>query len=183
MKDCMIDIETLGTSPRAPIISIGARMFDRQTWELGDSFYMKAAPDLSRYSADFSTIQWWLGQSEAARAEFANSGLSLHFALTGLTYAIAKKWKPQAVWAMPPTFDVVILENAFRTEGVAVPWAYDASRCVRTVCDLAKLPKEERAKAVVEHNALADCDAQILTLKAAFARIGSSFGAAVAAKP
>lgn len=39
MKHLMIDLETMGTKPSAPIVAIGAVFFEPQTGELGAEFY------------------------------------------------------------------------------------------------------------------------------------------------
>lgn len=175
MKDVMIDLETLSTRSNAAIISIGARMFDRTTWELGPSLYERCDPGQAKgsYHIDTGTIRWWLQQNEAARLELAKDTPSLTDVMHAAQDAFAK-WAPEYVWAIAPTFDLTILEHALRAEGLVVPWKYNAPRCVRTVCDMAGLAKEDRVKPVVAHNALADCDAQIATLRVAFERLGAA---------
>ena len=39
MNDLMIDLESMGKKPNAPIVSIGAVFFNPQTGELGQEFY------------------------------------------------------------------------------------------------------------------------------------------------
>ena len=39
MNHLMIDLETMGNKPNAPIVSIGAVFFEPSTGELGDEFY------------------------------------------------------------------------------------------------------------------------------------------------
>ena len=67
----MIDLETLGTDPTAPIVAIGAVFFDPKTGELGVEF--SATIDFEsaceRRTPDASTIKWWLKQSDDARAK------------------------------------------------------------------------------------------------------------------
>ncbi len=39
MNNLMIDLESMGKKPNAPIVSIGAVFFDPQSGELGQEFY------------------------------------------------------------------------------------------------------------------------------------------------
>jgi len=66
----MIDLETMGTRPDAPIIAIGAVSFDVDTDWVWRTFYVNI--DLqSAVSAgakiDPSTVMWWMKQSDEAR--------------------------------------------------------------------------------------------------------------------
>ena len=71
MNNIMLDLETMGSGPRAAIVSIGAVFFDLQTGELGAEF--EVAVDL-RESVKFGemnadTVLWWLEQSDEARRQ------------------------------------------------------------------------------------------------------------------
>jgi exodeoxyribonuclease VIII len=70
----MIDLETLGTEPDAPIISIGAAWFDLETKTIGKTFYatldVADQIDSKKRFASAATIKWWMGQSGAARKVF-----------------------------------------------------------------------------------------------------------------
>ena len=39
MNHLMIDLETMGNKPNAPVVSIGAVFFEPSTGELGEEFY------------------------------------------------------------------------------------------------------------------------------------------------
>ncbi|MBJ5080118.1 3'-5' exoribonuclease, partial [Salmonella enterica subsp. enterica serovar Corvallis] len=39
MNNLMIDLETMGKKPNAPVVSIGAVFFDPQSGEIGPEFY------------------------------------------------------------------------------------------------------------------------------------------------
>jgi hypothetical protein len=73
MRDLMLDLETMGTSPNAAIVAIGAVKFDPGTGELGGRFYQVV--DLASSVAagcviDPDTVLWWMRQSPEARAMF-----------------------------------------------------------------------------------------------------------------
>lgn len=70
MNHLMIDLETMGNKPSAPIVSIGAVIFDPSTGEFGPDFYrvvsLKSSVDGGAVP-DADTIMWWMQQSEEAR--------------------------------------------------------------------------------------------------------------------
>ncbi|EKS0829523.1 3'-5' exoribonuclease, partial [Escherichia coli] len=59
----MIDLETMGKNPDAPIISIGAIFFDPQTGEMGPEFSKTIDLETAGGVIDRDTIKWWLKQS------------------------------------------------------------------------------------------------------------------------
>lgn len=72
MNHLMIDLETMGNKPTAPIVTIGAIFFDPQTGSLGAEFYMAvnlASAMEQGATPDGDTILWWLKQSAEARAD------------------------------------------------------------------------------------------------------------------
>lgn len=65
MNHLMVDLETMGNGPYAPVISIGAVFFDLKTGETGEDFSVNISLESSmRYRArpDASTILWWMEQ-------------------------------------------------------------------------------------------------------------------------
>lgn len=153
----MVDIETLGTACDAPILSIGAVAFDIESGEISAKFYRAVDPSsaLRRSRPDGATLCWWMKQSDAAR-EAAFSGNSLIAeALAAFKLWYAGKFPTPPIWANGPSFDISILETAFRAEGMAAPWKYNAARCVRTIKAVAG-DIEMPTRSGVEHNALDD---------------------------
>ncbi|EIZ8524924.1 3'-5' exoribonuclease, partial [Escherichia coli] len=59
----MIDLETMGKNPDAPIISIGAIFFDPQTGDMGPEFSKTIDLETAGGVIDRDTIKWWLKQS------------------------------------------------------------------------------------------------------------------------
>ena len=70
MNNLMLDIETLGVSMDAPLISIGAVFFEPLTGKCGDEFYrvITLSSALENSFVDPKTLQWWMIQSDSARA-------------------------------------------------------------------------------------------------------------------
>lgn len=154
----MIDLETMGNNPDAPIVSIGAVFFTLQG--VSDRTFYKAI-DLESAMAeggrpDASTIIWWLKQSDEARSAIA-SGTSVGSALTALTH-----WfdlgGASGVWGNGATFDNVILRRAYERRKMQVPWPFWADRCYRTVKNMC--PHIEIARTGTHHNALDDAISQ-----------------------
>jgi exodeoxyribonuclease VIII len=66
-------------------------------------------------------------------------------------------WHSKRVWANGPTFDMNILEHAYKSLGMALPWKYYTVRDARTVYSLC--PSLDKYPA--SHHALEDCRRQI----------------------
>jgi hypothetical protein len=79
LQHVMIDLETGGTDPGAPILAIGAVEFDPETGALGNQFYRAVDPVSAlkhgRMSGD--TFRWWLRQDDAAREAVVSGTKSL----------------------------------------------------------------------------------------------------------
>ncbi|HHY9614859.1 TPA: RecE family exodeoxyribonuclease, partial [Escherichia coli] len=80
----MIDLETMGKNPDAPIASIGAVFFDPQTGEQGPEFSKIIDMGTCGGTVDISTIEWWLQRSGEARAAILADRIPLDDALLQL---------------------------------------------------------------------------------------------------
>lgn len=155
--DLMIDIEGLGTGPNATILTIAAQGFEPLTrGQFGQEFYVRV--DLESQGdrhIEQGTVEWWASQPSAVREEaFAEQDrIPLRDALTGLHRMI---WHARRVWAQGPTYDMTILEHAYKSLGMPLPWKYYAVRDSRTVFGL--VPSLEKYPA--SHHALEDCRRQ-----------------------
>lgn len=164
----MIDIETLSTKPKAAVTQIGAAIFNLQTGAVFEPvFRARVKPD-PRAHISFSTVQWWAAQSEEARTNVFSDG-------EGLTQRL-EEWQAfdalcrycdglvgVTYWAMPPSFDMTILEALADRNGMRVPWKYNETRCLRTLAELAGATKEDRVKPFLPHDAGSDALAQALS--------------------
>lgn len=158
ITDVMVDIETLGTANNAPILAIGAVVFDPRSGEIGDKFYasIALASALEHGVPSGDTLRWWMEQGDDARREAFNGTKSLREALIDFATWYSDNARA-AVWANGPSFDIAILETAFRGVGLSVPWPYNAPRDCRTIKALADgLVEIEPRSADVAHNALDD---------------------------
>lgn len=135
MNRVMLDIETLSTDKHAAVLSIGLVKFDPAQ---GVTHSQGWAIDMGRLTGhiDPKTVQWWMGNDEAAR-EFSFKGeanpLSVTFDLHGLLA------EADEVWANDPDFDCVILQHWWqRTSTLSWPVPFWKYRSCRTVKALAK---------------------------------------------
>lgn len=133
----MLDIETMGKNPKAPVTSIGAVVFNPSTGELKEEFSCKVdLIDSAKYGKiDAETILWWLKRAKENTPEFLEGDiLSLHEALLcldGFLKQLGKK-KNVLVWGNGCDFDNVILQSAYCTLGLDVPWEHWNNQSVRT---------------------------------------------------
>jgi hypothetical protein len=161
MADLMIDIEGLATGPDTTILTIAAQEFNPlERDSFGRSFYarvdLESQPDRR---IEQGTIEWWATQPAVVRDEaFAEEDrVSLDDALRGL-HRLA--WHSKRIWAQGPTYDMNILEHAYKSYNIALPWKYFAVRDSRTVFSLVPDLKKYPAS----HHALEDCQRQIMLL-------------------
>lgn len=168
MNNIMIDIETLGTAANSVILSIGAVRFD-DSGQMDEEFYTNINIDSCLEKGlvvEGRTILWWMGQSDEARAALGLDEHSLTTALIDLANAF--DWKDTLVWCNGLSFDLPILDTAYRACGMQTPWQYYNGRDYRTIkCELSKEDfKALEVKPTTGHNALEDAKAQALTLLA-----------------
>ena len=161
----MIDIEGLATGPDTTILTIAAQSFDPfATGYYDRHYYARVTLESHEDRAiDESTLAWWATQPEAARNEaFGDDDrVPLDQALDDL-YKIA--WQHDFIWANGPTYDMNILEHAYKSYGKNLPWKFYKVRDARTIFGLwPDLPKPP-----TEHHALQDCRRQIDMLQATF---------------
>lgn len=187
----MIDIETLGSKPDAPIIEIGAVLFREYIGyvHVAKPFhtYVRPAPN-ARYDAE--VIAFWLLQNGEVRHPLANA-LSDSSKLPTEDDALCdlRKWPWQAltfnappdaladcwadtwaeirhVWANGTSFDIAILDMAHARSELETPWRYNAPRDLRTAFTMLNEGKkpEVETRDLKAHNALDDCIKQIRQL-------------------
>lgn len=155
MNHIMLDIETMGTSSNAAIMSIGACYFEPSTGEIGNTFHEQV--DISSNGViDASTVIWWMKQDDDARSKFYNNGEAGH--INAVLAEFADFVKPNCqVWGNGIAFDNVIIRTAYRGD---TPWKFCNDRDVRTMVELGRVigvdPKRDFPFEGVKHDALAD---------------------------
>ena len=161
MPDVMVDLESMGTRPNAPIIAIGAVFFDMQKLVLGERFYstVDLASSVQLGSViDPDTVMWWLTQSDDARKALTMRKAP-HVAVVLQEFANFMRVngierKSVRVWGCGPDFDCVLLSEHYRKQLLEVPWEFWNQRDYRTLKAL--YPNIEQDPRVGHHNALDD---------------------------
>ncbi|EHJ2891925.1 3'-5' exoribonuclease [Salmonella enterica] len=170
MNNLMIDLETMGKKPNAPIVSIGGVFFDPQSGEIGHEFYTAVNLESAMEQGavpDGDTIIWWLRQSPEARAAICADVVSVTTALVEFNKFIthhADNLEYLKVWGNGANFDNVILRSTFERASLPCLWNFWNDHDVRTMVTLGRAigfdPKRDMPFEGDMHNALADAKHQ-----------------------
>ncbi|HAX2344689.1 TPA: exonuclease [Escherichia coli] len=158
----MIDLETMGKNPDAPIISIGAIFFDPQTGDMGPEFSKTIDLETAGGVIDRDTIKWWLKQSREAQSAIMTDEIPLDDALLQLREFIDENSGEFfiQVWGNGANFDNTILRRSYERQGIPCPWRYYNDRDVRTIVELGNAIDFDARTAIPfegeRHNALDD---------------------------
>ncbi|TLJ12698.1 exonuclease [Escherichia sp. E3659] len=173
----MIDLETMGKNPDAPIISIGAIFFDPQTGDMGPEFIKTVDLETAGGIIDRDAIKWWLKQSREAQSAILVDEIPLDDALLQLREFIDENSGEFFVraWGNGANFDNVILRRSYERQGIPCPWRYYNDRDVRTIVELGKALEFDARAAIpfegVPHNALDDARHQAKYISAIWQKL------------
>lgn len=164
----MIDIETMGTRPTAPIVSIGAVAFDDKG--IHKKFYRVVNLESAVAGGGIiepSTVMWWLTQSEEARVALTDDideplSVVLEAFALWITDLPGGPSAVRGVWGNGATFDNVLVAEAYKRLDMLAPWPFWKDRCYRTVKNM--FPAVELVREGTHHHALADAETQALHL-------------------
>lgn len=163
MSSLMIDLEGLATGPDTTILTIAAQTFDPfGTGWYDKHYYARVTLESQENRAiDNGTIAWWATQPDHAREEAFNEQdrIPLDQALDELAKLI---WHSKLIWSQGPTYDMNILEHAYKSYNKPLPWKYFQVRDSRTVFSL----WPDQPIPSTSHHALEDCRRQIDMLQA-----------------
>lgn len=154
MKNIMVDLETLSTSPNAAIVSIGAVEFD-EALGITNTFYtnIDIQSCLNKgLEVSGSTLKWWIKQDAKASHDLFTDTKSLKEALIEFKAWLGSGNKQ--IWGNGAAFDNVVLENAYAAFNSKAPWEYHEDRCYKTM--RSSFPKIEMDFKGTAHNALDD---------------------------
>ncbi|EKY3920332.1 3'-5' exoribonuclease [Enterobacter hormaechei] len=179
----MVDIESMGEKPDAPIVSIGAVFFDPASGQTGPEFYkvisLESAMEWGGVP-DASTILFWLKETSEARSEIVmDHAIPLDDALLQFKDFIAENAAngkdTVQVWGNGATFDNVLLENSYARTGITCPWKFWNNRDVITVVELGKAigcePRYEIPFDGEPHKAISDALHQVKYVSAIWQRL------------
>lgn len=164
----MIDIETLGKTTKAPVMSIGAVLFN--SGGMYDRFYINLDVayqiDSGKRQTDGSTIKWWMEQEGAAKKVFSDKSVVVGEGIAafmqfyeGLLKTYNLERKDLKVWGNGPTFDVTILESFFKDFGHPSPFHFRGIRDLRTFKEFV-YDGSQTERVGTHHNALDDAEYQ-----------------------
>jgi hypothetical protein len=170
-EEVMLDLETLGTKPGCPVLSIGAVFFSKQTGKLGAEFYcvIYSKDQTARgLIASADTIAWWKKQSAEARTVISLAGklatsTRMPAALEAFTTFLESSksgMRNVKVWGNGSDFDQPILSKCFDAVGMEQPWEFRNNRCFRTMKAMLPKPANAAKRIGVYHNALDDAKTQ-----------------------
>ena len=163
-KYIVLDLETLGTKPGCPILSIGAAAFDMESEEV-DTFYCKLhLMYQSMVGVSESTLRWWMDQSEAARESAftedadAQTIYTAHqmFNLWISDMKLKSGFDGISVWGNSSSFDNEILRASYERHCLEDPWGFRADRDFRTLRALYKEKVPEPEFIGIRHHAKYD---------------------------
>jgi len=202
--ELMVDIETLGINMGAPVITIGAVLFDPYASDSSEELLRRVflrRIDISDAIAkadkiDGGTLRWWFEQTDAAiKALVGDDAVSAQEAFTDLyqychergAFANEKFFgdirdfpKTNRYWAKDPDFDMRLMQHYYDLPDISAhqPWDFWSCRSVRTVQDLAwpegGLERPDFEVPGVAHDAGWDAITQAMTVQAAMRRLGLS---------
>ncbi|HBQ8048238.1 exonuclease [Klebsiella pneumoniae subsp. pneumoniae] len=179
----MVDLETMGKKSDAPIVSIGAVIFDPETGFLGEKFYKVVSLESAvswGAEIDPSTVIWWMKQSSEARSEIANdNAIQLDDALLQFSEFVFENipggCETAQIWGNGATFDNTVLRSSFERACLDCPWDYRNDRDVRTMVELGKAIGFDAKTSIPfegeRHNALADAQHQARYVSAIWQRL------------
>ena len=150
MVHVMIDLETMGVQPDAPIMAVGAVAFTLRgepriiegghadlhiNVDLESAMHDKAVPE-------GATIKWWMEQSDTAREALRANPLPVWKALDAIDsyFCTLRAVHPEGiegVWGNGASFDNVILRRTYTRAYRDAPWPFWLDRCYRTAKALA----------------------------------------------
>lgn len=176
----MFDIESLGSASGSVITQIGAVTFDIETAEIFNEFSVNIQIQdcLDRgLIVEGDNIKFWLNQPKEAMT-FLKNAVSLPAALGQFrewyNFAMDNK-KHDNIWAH--MFDFVVLQSAYDVLKEGCPVGFRNRRCLRTLCELSGISREDAKEAAAKlgfsktHDAIDDCRFQVAYASLAYNRI------------
>jgi hypothetical protein len=172
----MVDIETLATSPRAVILTVGCVKFDPYTTTIPHSdFYHRLDIDaqtaMGREIND-DTLGWWSQQAKHVQEEaFSDENRTnlTQFAQEFNKYLVGV----DKIWYHGANFDMVLIENLFDQLQHGRTWQFYQLRDSRTLFELMPTDPRKDFDQSNLHNSLEDSRVQARAVQRTYAYHGA----------
>lgn len=172
MNHLMIDIETLGQSPHAVVLSCALVAFNKDTIINQKEWILNVEQQIQQgRKIDYDTVSWWMKQSDDARKLFHNKfQTSLTYFANEAVNFFTKECGPQGrLWGNGASFDIPIIETLIKKNGQQPPWKYFHHRCYRTMKAIYKMDEGVPFEGT-KHGALPDALHQAKCLQILWAK-------------
>lgn len=174
MADIMIDIESLDTGPQCVILTIGAVLFDPKGQGIIEKLELRPTieeqTELGRTIND-DTLRWWGEQSEAAQEEALGDRDRVPFAeCMDILYKFCWLHNNGNVWSNGASFDVVVMESAWKQLGKLPPWNFWKIRDTRTIYDITGVKLKDGGH-TTSHKAVEDAERQAIVVQQAYMKL------------
>ena len=136
MTHIMIDLETMGTRPNAPIVAIGAVGFTKTEVRVDTAFEVNIdLEDAIRQGGvpSKSTQVWWAQQSQEAQDAWKTNPHTVVDALAKFEQWLWTQGRLEGIWGCGSDFDNVLLSETHVRIGRKLPWRFYMNRCYRTM--------------------------------------------------
>jgi 3'-5' exoribonuclease-like protein len=180
MNHVMIDLETLDTLPTAAITQIGLCEFQPVLGcpgRVGRSAIIAVDPTDQPslgLTIGVSTFLWWLDQDADARSGMVKPLEFLGVAPVPLVVALGmvsmffRNCDAEFAWGHGATFDISIMENAYRACKTPPPWD---RRCMRDTRTIFHVAPPEWPENPTKHRADADAVAQAHAVCSSYSKL------------
>ena len=171
-KHLIVDIETLGVTPPAPILTIGMVFLDFTKSREGTmtKYYFGVNASECVGDCDEETLAWWGRQDCSVRHEAFNHEPTPN--VFKVVASVIEKEAPHYLWGKAPDFDFGHIGAQMKAHNIEVPWKFWQLRDIRTIeglhlkCEsVRKLNPDENNPSFQPHHALFDALTEALQLK------------------
>lgn len=168
MHHLMLDLETLGTTPKACVTSLAVVQFDPDTSKTGAQFYKTIDLESAMAGREISssTLKFWFKQDPRLQQQTFSGSEMTACVLSDLCkfiWDLKLNYDNIRVWGNGSSFDITIIEDLFRHYGMNAPWPFWGHRDCRTIEDAAygKVHRRDFSREGPTHHPLYDCLFQI----------------------
>ena len=172
--DVMIDIESLDTSPDCVILTIGAVLFDPRGHGIIDKIEIRPTiedqTEIYNRSINNATIEWWGKQSPEAIEEAMGDKNRVSFE-EAMNQLYKFCWnRSKCAWSNGASFDVVVMDHAWKQLGRNTPWNFWDIRDTRTLYDITGVSLKDGGH-TTSHKAVEDAERQAIVVQKAYTKL------------